>query len=280
MSPRAPVSRMSDFRALVNPKEHRYFLLMLVVSLLAYGSLMFVLVTAVQSGTPIPGSVWFWFIGLPAFFALVHGFAIGQIRGNGVRVSARQMPELLAMAEQHARAMGLAKVPDLYVLQSGGVLNAFATRFLGQDLVVIYSDVLAMAESRGRDAVSFIVAHELAHVRRGHLKWRWLTAPGRMMPYLGSAYSRACEYTCDRFAAQCVPSGALHGLAVLAAGRELYHRLDIASYAQQVETEGGFWVRRAELMSTHPILPKRVAALLKAGIRLPEVEPSVMQGAA
>jgi Zn-dependent protease with chaperone function len=271
---------VSDIRALVNPKERRYYILLLIASALMYAWFGFLGFAILASEMKESAIILIYVVGLPAFFALVHAYAIGHIRGNGVRVSTRQFPELLQMAQQHATTMGLKKVPDLYVLQSGGMLNAFATRFLGRDIVVIYSDVLALAEARGRDAVSFIVAHELAHVRRGHLKWRWLIAPGRWVPYLGSAYSRACEYTCDRIAAHCEPRGALHGLAVLAAGRDLFQRVDIQLYAQQVETERSFWVRRAELISTHPLLPKRVAALLAAGIRLPEAEvtPTVAAG--
>jgi Zn-dependent protease with chaperone function len=199
-------------------------------------------------------------------FFVLHGLGVGYLRGNGVRASERQFPELLGMARRHATTLGLDRVPDLFVLQSGGMLNAFATRFLGRDFVVVYSDVLAMAEQRGESAVSFIVAHELAHVKRGHLKHRWLTLPGRLVPFLGAAHARACEYTCDRFGAHCEPAGAVDGLLVLAAGRELYRRVEVRDFARQVETEGGFWVRWAELISTHPRLPKRVAALLAAGV--------------
>ena len=83
------------------------------------------------------------------------------------------------------------------------------------------------------------------------------------------AYSRAREYTCDRFSAECGPVGAISGLLVLAAGRSLYRDVDASVFAQQVETETGFWVRRAEIASTHPRLPKRVAALMRAGMPMP-----------
>ena len=210
----------------------------------------------------------------------MHGIFIGRLRGNGVRVNARQFPALHRQVREHAAKLGMKSVPDVFVLQSGGVLNAFATRFFGRDFVVIYSDVLALAEERGEAAVGFIVAHELAHVARGHLRHRWLTMPGRLIPYLGAAYSRACEYTCDRFGAHCQPDGGVEGLLVLAAGRELYRKVDAREYARQVETETGFWVRRAELMSTHPNLPKRVAALLSAGMKVPSYSPMQLEGAA
>ncbi len=42
--------------------------------------------------------------------------------------------------------------------------------------------------------------------------------------------------------------------------------MDAREYARQSVTETGFWVRRAELMSSHPNLPKRLAALLELGV--------------
>ena len=60
-------------------------------------------------------------------------------------------------------------------------------------------------------------------------------------------------------------------MLALAAGPHLYQRVDVGEYTSQVQTEAGFWVRRAELMATHPHLPKRVAALIGAGIPVPGV---------
>lgn len=263
---------------LVHRKEHAYYLLMVVVSLLVYAGLVMAALGSPEAGASVGVVLTYVVFGALAFFML-HGLFIGRLRGNGVRVTARQFPTLHRLVAEHASRLGMRSVPDVFVMQSGGMLNAFATRFLGRDFVVVYSDVLALAEEKGEAAVGFIVAHELAHVARGHLKHRWLTLPGRMLPYLGAAYSRACEYTCDRFGAHCQPDGGIEGLLVLAAGPVLYHRVDVREYARQVETETGFWVKRAELMSTHPHLPKRVAALIAAGARVPSYTPMQFDGA-
>jgi Zn-dependent protease with chaperone function len=198
-----------------------------------------------------------------------HGLALGRVRGNAVRVSERQLPLLHRLATAHAGRLGLTRVPDVYLMESGGLLNAFATRFLGRDFIVVYSDVLELALAQGEAAVGFIMGHELGHVWRGHLKYRWLTTPGRFFPYLGAAYSRACEYTCDRVGAFCQPDGAIAGLLVLAAGKQLHAHVDVREYAAQAVSDQGFWIRRAELICSHPLLTKRVAALLKAGISVP-----------
>jgi Zn-dependent protease with chaperone function len=261
----APQGSVGSPGQLINPRERWFYAVMVVVSLLVYSVLLLVGLTdpRVAAQMMIIGPV-FTVLGLFA-----HGLALGRIRGNAVRVSERQFPQLHRMAGAHARKLGLKQAPAMYVMESGGLLNAFATRFLGRDFVVIHSDVLELALAQGEAAVGFIVGHELGHVWRGHLKYRWLTAPGRLMPYLGAAYSRACEYTCDRIGAYCQPEGAITGLLVLAAGKQLHAHVDVREYAAQAEADKGFWVRRAEIISSHPRLPKRVAALLKAGVAIP-----------
>jgi Zn-dependent protease with chaperone function len=257
---------------LVVGKERALFAVMVVVGLLAYGALIVAALANAQSG----GVIVFYallFLGL-GFFA--HALALGRIRGNGVLVSERQFPLLHQMVTKHAQHLGLSPVPTVYVLESGGILNAFATKLLGRKFIILYADVLALALRRGEAAVSFIVGHEVGHHWRGHLKWRWLTAPARLIPYLWFAYSRACEYTCDRVGAFCQPDGAIDGLLVLAAGGWLYSHVNAQEFANQANGDQSFWIRRAELMSTHPRLPKRVAALLALGVASPQATPLVV----
>jgi Zn-dependent protease with chaperone function len=262
-TPHAPAG--TPPRQLIHPRERLLYAALVLVSVLVYGGLLLAGFSDPKIGATILAYVLaFSFLG-----TFAHGLALGRIRGNAVRVSERQFPLLFRLATTHARRLGLARVPEVYVMQSGGILNAFATRFLGRDFIVIYSDVLEMALAQSEAAVGFIVGHELAHVWRGHLKGRWLTAPGRLFPYLGPAYSRACEYTCDRGGAFCQPDGALSGLLVLAAGKQLHAHVDVREFAAQAASDKSFWINRAELLSSHPFLPKRVAALLKAGIAIP-----------
>jgi Zn-dependent protease with chaperone function len=261
---------------LINPRERFLYAAMVLISVLVYGGLTFLAVSNPQAGaTIVLYAVLFMLLGMFA-----HGLALGRVRGNAVRVSERQFPQLHRLAAAHAKRLGLQAVPSVYVMESGGLLNAFATRFLGRDFVIVYSDVLELALAQGEAAVGFIMGHELAHVWRGHLKYRWLTIPGRFFPYLGAAYSRACEYTCDRVGAYCQPDGAISGLLALAAGKQLHAHVDVREYAAQAVSDQGFWIRRAELMSSHPLLPKRVAALLKAGVAIPARSQWALPGAA
>jgi len=261
---------------LVHPRERLLFTLMVLAGLAAYVTLAAVAAANAQTASMI--------FTYPLMFAgagfLMHAMALGRIRGNGVLVSEHQFPQLHQMVTKHAQRLGLGYTPTTYVLESGGVLNAFATKMLGRKFIIVHADVLALAVRRGEAVVSFIVGHEVGHHWRGHLKWRWLTAPARLVPYLGAAYSRSCEYTCDRIGAFCAPDGAIDGLLTLAAGSYLYSQVDARTFAAQAESDRGYWIRRAEVVSSHPRLPKRVAALLALGVSTRETRPPVIEGIA
>jgi Zn-dependent protease with chaperone function len=257
-----------DLAPLVHQNEKVYFGISVAISLALYlvlGSII------VEGGAASGTLVTYLILGIVAYFIL-HGLHLGHVRGNGIRVSSTQFPQLHAIAEQHSRRLGIEETPAIFVLQSGGILNAFATRFLGRNFVIIYSDVLALATQKGEKAVSFILGHELGHVQRKHMTRRALLYPAMIFPFLGTAYSRACEYTCDRFGNALEPQGSVDGLLVLAAGRDLYSQVNATEYMKQRETESGFFVQYAEIISTHPNLPKRVAAL--NAVRKTESVPS------
>jgi Zn-dependent protease with chaperone function len=236
--------------SLIHPKEKQYFMLSLVISIIIY--LVFIV------GTLGIGLIYIVFFAV--FYIMGQGLFLGSIRGNAIRVSEKQFPEVDRMAKELSEKMGLFPVPSVYILQSGGVLNAFATKFLGRNFVVIFSDVLELAYTKGEAAVAFVVAHELAHIKRDHLTYNWLLIPSKLIPLLGSAYSRACEYTCDRFGSYYRPDGALDGLLVLAAGKKLYQNVNKEEFMKQAGYEGGFFLWLAEHTSSHPNLPKRLAA--------------------
>ena len=266
-------SALPALSSLVSRKERVLYVLMLVISLAIYGGMVAAVVMYPAEVAPFVGTAIFYVFVFALAIWFAHGMMLGRVRGNGIRVSAKQLPMVYRQVQEHAKALQLKKAPEVYVVESGGIMNAFATRFTGRDFIVIYADVLELAMQQGEAAVGFIVAHELAHHKRGHLKRRWLTLPGRLVPYLGFAYSRACEYTCDAFAARCQPDGAVPGLLALAAGKHVYKSVDPAEFAQQSTKENDFFVRRAEMMSTHPRLPKRVAAVMKLGARVPAYSP-------
>src|SRR6185503_9925154 len=65
-----------------------------------------------------------------AFLGLTNIAFVTAIRGSAVRLGPEQFPELHARVEELARRMGFRRMPDVYLMQQDGALNAFATRFL------------------------------------------------------------------------------------------------------------------------------------------------------
>lgn len=236
---------------LTHPKEQRYYSLIVVFSVLCW------IVVAVT----IVGIVYALLIGL--FLWLANGLLVAALRAEAVRINPSQLPAMHRSLEEICGKLGMRQVPELYLLQSGGMLNAFATRHSGRDFIVIYSDFL---EAFGADAdeMKFVLGHELGHIQRKHILKNILLLPGLLLPLLGNAYRRACESTCDRYGyfAAANPAAAIRAMMTLAGGREQGRNLQPEVFAQQYERDRGFFVSWHELISGYPTLSRRVADLL------------------
>jgi Zn-dependent protease with chaperone function len=240
---------------LVHPKEKTYFVISLIFSILVYVSLIFTIV----------GILYILGILLVSFF--VHGLMIGNIKNNGVKLTEKQFPKIYARVVELCRRMEIPSVPEIYIMESGGALNAFASRFFGKNFVVLYSDIVELEYDNGSDELDFVIAHELAHIKRKHITKNMLILPALWTP-LGNAYSRACEFTCDRMAAAYTgkPENAVRGLTILAAGKKLYQNVDTSAYLSNYEQDQGFFTWLDHILSSHPPLPLRIKEILKLGI--------------
>jgi len=202
---------------------------------------------------------------LPLFaigYLFMQSGLIVHLKGNGVKISAVQFPELYKRYILCCKKLGLNECPDAYLINGSGMLNAFASRFLGRNFVVLYSNVVhGMADHP--EALNFYIGHELGHIQRKHLQWGpYLMAPS-ILPLVGTAYSRAREYTCDQFGRACCESteDALKGLIALSAGENLWTTVNIPAYLKQAEESSGFWMSFHELVSDYPWLVKRAARI-------------------
>src|SRR5215467_7896877 len=107
------------------------------------------------------GLVYGILLGLLFFFA--HLSLIAHLRGSSIKLGPQQMPELYQRVVEISQRIGMKTVPDVYLRESGGILNAFATKFGSAKFVVLYSD-LVKACVDNVDALDFIIAHELGHI--------------------------------------------------------------------------------------------------------------------
>lgn len=235
--------------------EKPLFLILLVISLLVWLALLV--------GTK--GFVLAYVVSFIAFYVIAQSAFISYLKGTGVEISADQFPDLHEKVAACCNKLGLEKVPSAYLLHMGGAFNAFATRFLGKNFVVLYSDIVDALEEHP-DALNFYIGHEIGHLKRKHLIWGPVLAPAAFLPIIGSAYSRAREYTCDRhgLAVCSEPASAQMGMAALAAGGKRWRSMNNESYVSQTKHSSGFWMSLHELISDYPWLTKRIAAIRAA----------------
>ncbi|HAQ64266.1 MAG TPA: peptidase M48 [Bacteroidales bacterium] len=253
---------MESIKYQTEPKEHLYLAIKISITIAIDLLIVFFLYDLfTNSDAPVLFQIvvllfYLGLVGLYFFFAF--GVMVGHIKGNGVRLTPQQLPAVYNVIEKQSMKLGLRSVPDVYLLQSGGVLNAFATRFVGSNYIVLYSELVEAALEEDPQVLEFIIAHELGHIKCKHMTWRLLTLPGSLIPFLGAAYSRACEYTCDNIGAALAPKGVRNGLLILAAGRKLFKEVDARTMMRQNYTRTGFWFWFAEKVASHPHLSNRL----------------------
>lgn len=237
---------------LVYKNERSLFVVMLVLSLIVWAGLV------AGMGGAVFGYALMFFL----FYCFAQSALISYLKGNAVRITPDQFPDLDAQINACCFKLGLERAPDAYLLQMGGSLNAFATRFLGRDFLVLYSDVVDGLHDNP-DALNFYIGHEIGHIKRKHLSWGTVLLPASILPLIGAAYSRAREYTCDRhgLAACEQPVNAEFGMAALAAGGKRWRTMNNSAFIEQSRETEGFWMSFHELVGDYPWLVKRMAAV-------------------
>lgn len=237
---------------LLYKNEKKLFIIMMVISVLAWIGLLV--------GTM--GIVLIYVLAFFVFYVMAQSAFISYLKGTGVEITADQFPDLHEKIVACSNKLGMEKTPEAYLLHMGGAFNALATRFLGKNFVVLYSDIVDALEEHP-DALNFYVGHEIGHLKQKHLLWGSVLAPAAFLPIIGTAYSRAKEYTCDRHGlAVCAePASAQLGLAAIAAGARRWRSMNQEIYVSQTRHASGFWMSLHELISDYPWLTKRIAAM-------------------
>ena len=218
-----------------------------------------------------------WMAMFAGFMALMNLAFIAHIRGSAVRLGPDQFPDLYRRVEELAQRMELRRMPEVYLMQQDGAINAFATRFMRSHMVVLLADLLEACGSND-SARDMIIGHELGHIRAGHLRFHWILLPAAFVPFLGAALSRAREYTCDRYgrAAAGDEDAALLGLTILAAGGKYAPLVDRRALAEQHATLSEGWMLVGQWMASHPPTSKRLIALKPDILEAPTVERNMI----
>jgi len=190
-----------------------------------------------------------------------------KTRAKSVRVTEKNFPEIYQKSVEFTHKLGLKKVPEVYIMQGNGVINAFAMAIVGKRIAKLHSEIVDVAymEENNKDfeTVFFVLGHEFAHIYLNHVTImnNLSIILGRMVPVIGTAMSRAREFSCDRIAQLLIDGDGLPGMFLMNVGRRLYGQVDVNDYLETVKKDGGFFLWYSNLMASHPIVPKRIAAL-------------------
>lgn len=213
-------------------------------------------------------SIFLFLIPVALILWMTGKFFQARMFGNSVHVNERQYCELNQIVNDLSEQLQLKQKPDTFILNSQGATNAFAVKFLNGKYILLFSDLvdLLWENNKNKNQLRFVIAHELAHHAAGHVNFgiNLLMKPAMFIPFLGAAYSRSCELTCDRIAAELVQDqkASVNALISLSLGStELIHLTDKDAFIKQEIQIPGVFGFLQEIGSSHPRMTKRVIAI-------------------
>jgi len=82
----------------------------------------------------------------------------------------------------------------------------------------------------------------LVHIKSKHTLYHSLILPALWVPFLGKAYSRTCEYTCDRIASVAIgdAKAATQAFTILTVGNCLNKKVNQVELVRTDSQEKGF----------------------------------------
>jgi hypothetical protein len=188
------------------------------------------------------------------------------IRGNSVRLSEKQFPEVYAILKDHCRRLGMTEVPELF-LTAGGIAP-FSVTYSSwrENYIVLHQVLFDIVESKSIDVVMFTLAHELGAIRLNQTAlWNeMLLTYVSAIKWLRNPLERARTYSRDRYGAALSPTG-FRGLLINAVGRRLMDDVDIPDYLAQASSYGGFWSGINAFFEPKPQVFNRLKELKAAG---------------
>ncbi len=241
--------------SLRHPKESAYFMVAAIAAVCAW--LVFVWIALLLFWVVLPVAAALW---------IVDRLYRAQLLGNSIQVRPGQFPEICELVTTYCEKLRMYKVPEVFIVNGNGVVNAIAMRMLRDKYVLLLGDLVDVTLASGLPSLGFVLGHELGHHALGHTSplrnlFLW---PSKFVPFLGPAYARACELSADRvglwLAGQ--SEAAMRGLAALACGsRALTTSVNVDVLKQQENAMSGVFAFLSTVFSTHPRITQRIVEL-------------------
>lgn len=200
---------------------------------------------------------------MPFLIFVLRFYQAAKERSNGIKVGPQQFPEIWEIYTELLAKFELAHAPGLYVINGNGQVNAYALSCSVQHKYVVLHAEIAALVHLDPQIVRFVLAHELAHHKLGHVSLIRLAVETVMRALFlpGQALTRAQEYSADRLAMAVCPE-ASDTIAFLTVGPWMAERLNTEAFAEQIEgEESSLMVRVVNIASDHAVMTKRFKAL-------------------
>jgi Zn-dependent protease with chaperone function len=246
-----------------HPKEDGYGIVMLIFGIMYWIMIIGVFIGMLFAQPSSFALLCAYAIGFVVFIFLSAALFHGKIYGNYVLIGPDQFPNLHQMVQQGAANIGLNPAPTAFIYNSNGLMNAFARRLFGGRFIFLTS---AIIEAETDEQIKFVIGHELGHHAAGHLSLakNILKGPAHFVPFLGTAYSRSRELTCDRVGAYLSNDmqSSRAALQMLACGcRRLNNSLNCDAFEAQEKLVPPFWGWVSLIFARYPRTTQRVIAV-------------------
>jgi Zn-dependent protease with chaperone function len=248
---------MVNLSNLRHPKEKGYFIFCAII-----GGLAWLILLTVTYGGILIGAIFF---AVPLWISQQFFKAI--VYGNAVKVSEVQYEQINKIVKEKSAELNITKIPDVFIVNGQGVINAVAMRFLTRKYIILLSNLVDLMLKRDEvDELTMVVGHELAHHAAGHISvWKNLLIwPSKIIPFLGSAYGRACELTADRIGMVLTKNieASKRALISISSGSEsLASTVNINAFKDQENQMPMFFGFLQEIYSSHPRMTRRIIEL-------------------
>jgi hypothetical protein len=204
-------------------------------------------------------------IGIP-LLVLNRNRRESAIRGNSVRLSEKQFPEIYSILKDHCRRLGMTNVPELFL--TGGSIAPFSRTFSSwhETYIVLHQVIFDIDDRKTMDVLSFVLGHELGAIRLNQTAvWNeMLLTYVSALKWFRSPLERVRTYSRDRYGAALAPTG-FRGLLINATGRRLMDHVDIEDYLAQARSYGGLWSNLNVFFEGKPQVLTRLKQLRAAG---------------
>ena len=249
-------------------RERLYFWLLLLSTLVTGCGLIIGILTLETIGIIIVGTI----LLLLGMFWVRQWIRVMTIRTDGMVLSEQQQPLVYEQLRQDAERLGFWKVPEIIVTNHKTIKRPRTIGLFQKYLLVLPTGYPVNATTR------FELLRELVHLKQNHEEKRMLLLLGSWVPFLRSAYLRACEETADRQALACLAEEErVPALVRSVVGPVSWQTLNLDAYIGQKRQPMPFAAALSELFRNQSSISRR---LTFAGLDAPRKQSARIASAA